>query len=151
MNQISNVKGIKFIHMNTRSLYRRIDEIRLLYSDFDFICCSETWLDDRYANMLFDINHMKLFRLDHVTNVNGRYRFNCGGGVCIFVRDKWVSYCDIFLEGTKTCSDFEICTLKNNKPNFNNFFVSVVISPRILLKLDLPLSFGYLEILILIF
>ena len=46
MNHMSNVRGVKFIHMNTRSLFRRIDKIRLLYTDFDLICCSETWLND---------------------------------------------------------------------------------------------------------
>ena len=129
MNQISNVKGLKFVHMNTRSIYRRIDEIRLLYSNFDFICCSETWLDDSYNNVLLNIDHMRLFRLDRVSNAAGRYRYNCGGGVCIFVSVKWISYCDRFLEGTMTCFDFEILTLKFNKPNFKTFFISVVYKP----------------------
>ena len=58
MNILSNVKGLKFIHMNARSLYGKLDEIELLYSNFDFICCSETWLDDRYSDVLISINGM---------------------------------------------------------------------------------------------
>ena len=64
MDPISNVKGVKFIHMNTRSLYRKIDELRLLYHDYDFICCSETWLDDRYNDAILHIDGMRIFRLD---------------------------------------------------------------------------------------
>ena len=122
MNHLCNVTGVKFINMNTRSLYRRIDEIRLLYSDFDSICCSETWLDDRYSNMLVHIDHMKIFRLDCTTNARGQYRYNSGGGVCIFAKDKWVSYCTEYPPGPLTCSDFEILSLKVDKPNFKTFF-----------------------------
>ena len=129
MNQLCNVKGVKFIHMNTRSLYRRIDEIRLLYSNFDYICCSETWLDDRYSNTLLQLDGMKLFRLDRLPRNNGHYRFNCGGGVCIFVNAKWISYCTEYPLGIKTYTDFEILTLKIDKPNFKTYFVSVVYKP----------------------
>ena len=66
MNHLTNVKGVKFIHMNTRSLYRKLDEIRLLYSDFDFVCCSETWLYDRYNNSMLHVDSMKIFRLDRI-------------------------------------------------------------------------------------
>ena len=88
MNLLSNVKGVKFIHMNTRSIFRKIDEIRLLYSSFDFICCSETWLDDRYTDAMLCIDGMKLFRLDRPINPRGHYRYNSGGGVCIFLKEK---------------------------------------------------------------
>ena len=64
MQQLSNVKGLKFIHMNTRSLYRRIDEIRLLYASYNFICCSETWLDDRYTDALVKVDDMTVYRFD---------------------------------------------------------------------------------------
>ena len=129
MNHMSNVRGVKFIHMNTRSLFRRIDEIRLLYTDFDLICCSETWLDDRHSDILFHIDHKKLFRLDRLSGRVGRYRYNCGGGVCIYARDKWVSYCTVYSDGSKTCSDFEILTSKIDKPNFKTFFFSSVYKP----------------------
>ena len=53
--------------MNTRSLYRNIDEIRLLYADFVIVCGSETWLDDRYNNSMLHANAMKIFiSMSHV-------------------------------------------------------------------------------------
>ena len=129
MNTLTNVKGVKFAHMNTRSIFRKIDEIRLLYSEFDFICCSETWLDDRYADEMLRIDGMKLHRLDRPGNTRGRYRFNSGGGVCIFVNDKWSSYCSVYLHSTKSCPDIEIITLKIDKPNFKTFFVTSLYKP----------------------
>ena len=129
MVSLNNVKDVKFIHMNTRSLYRKLDEIRLLYSDYDFICCSETWLDDRYSDSILYIDRMKLFRLDRVNARFGHYRFNNGGGVCIFVKEKWISYCSLYTPGTLSISDFEIITLKIDKPNFKTFFVSSVYKP----------------------
>ena len=129
MTTLSNVKGLKFIHMNTRSLYRKIDEIELLYSNFDFICCSETWLDDRYSDSIVSINGMKIFRLDRPTAKRGHYRFNNGGGVCVYVGDKWTSYCTIYSPGTRSTPDFEILSLKIVKPNFKIFFVISVYKP----------------------
>ena len=129
MDPTSNVKGVKFIHMNTRSLYRKIDEIRLLYAKFDFICCSETWLDDRYTDTMLMIDSMKLFRLDRPPVTRGFYRFNNGGGVCIYVDPKWISYCSLYEPGIATCSDFEIITLKINKPCFKTFCVSSIYKP----------------------
>ena len=129
MNSLSNIKGLKFVHMNTRSLYRKLDEVRLLYASYDFVCCSETWLDDRYDNGILHINCMKLFRLDRVSPYTDRYRYNNGGGVCIYVNEKWIPYCTQYPEGTLSSPDYEILTLKINKPNFKTFFVSSVYKP----------------------
>ena len=129
MDNLSNVKGVKFIHMNTRSLYRRLDEIRLLYSNYDFICCSETWLDDRYTDDMLHIDDMKLFRLDRLSTRRGLYRYNNGGGVCIYVNSKWASFCTIYGRGTICRPDFEILTLKIEKPNFKKLLISVVYKP----------------------
>ena len=129
MNYMSNVKGVMFVHMNTRSIYRRLDEIRLFYHEFDFICCSETWLDDRYTDPMIHIDNMNIYRLDRPRLRRDQYRFNNGGGVLIYVNNKWVSYCTVFAPGTLSTVDIEIITLKVDKPNFKTFFVSTVYKP----------------------
>ena len=129
MDILSNVKGVKLVHMNTRSLYRKLDELRLLYSEYDFLCCSETRLDDRYSNGILYIDNIKIFRLDRMSLANAGYLYNNGGGVCIYVMSKWVPYATVCDLGTLSSPDFEILTLKINKPNFKRFFVSVVYKP----------------------
>ena len=78
---------------------------------------------------MLHIDGMKLYRLDRPVNPTGRYRFNSGGGVCIFVKDKWTSYCSQYPQATKCSSDIEVLTLKVDKPNFKTFFITSLYKP----------------------
>ena len=44
------VKGIRICHVNTRSLYSKINQLSILFQDSDLLCCTETWLDNRFTN-----------------------------------------------------------------------------------------------------
>ena len=63
-NDAALLKGLKFVHINVRSLYKKLPEITFLYKDFDFILCTETWLDKRYTNSMIAIPGYVTFRLD---------------------------------------------------------------------------------------
>ena len=52
-------KGISFVHVNVRSLFRKVTQLELLYGDNDFLFCSETWLDNRYTDNMVKINEYK--------------------------------------------------------------------------------------------
>ena len=73
-------KGIKIAHINVRSLYPKIDEIRLIVKDnnLDIFAVSETWLSDAIPNGLIDINGYTIFRRDRIGGI--------GGGVALYIR-----------------------------------------------------------------
>ena len=95
MNQNSQVlsvkdfttcKGLKFVHINVRSLLPKIDLIRtdLLTSDIDILTISETWLRPSVPDGLIMANNYSLHRLDR--SVNGNHK-SSGGGICIYIKD----------------------------------------------------------------
>ena len=55
----NTTKGIKIYNVNIRSICRKVSQLQLLYGDSDFLCCTETWLDNRVLNKMVDIPGMK--------------------------------------------------------------------------------------------
>ena len=117
-------KGMKIIHVNTRSIFRKVSLLQCLYADVDFLCCSETWLDDRTADNLIRINDMSIFRNDRGKDIRDYNVHVIGGGVCIFVSKKWYEFTQVIDEGTCITSDYEIISLEISKPNFRKLFVA---------------------------
>ena len=50
-----SIKRMKFYHVNLRSLFGKLNQLDLLYSEVDVICCSETWLDNRFTDNLVNL------------------------------------------------------------------------------------------------
>ena len=122
-------KGMKIIHVNTRSIFRKITLLDQLYSEFDIVCCTETWLDDRIPDNLIKINNMKIFRRDRRCNITDYNVHVYGGGVCIYVSNKWSDYVNVIREATVVTKDYEIMSITIDKPNFKKLFVSCVYKP----------------------
>ena len=77
---------------NVRSLRNKMDELASLtrwnfaYRESSLICLSETWLQqDRDPDTPFEVEGFTLLRGDR-TSDSGK---TCGGGVCIYVNNKW--------------------------------------------------------------
>ena len=77
-------KGVKLLHVNTRSIFKKLDLLNVLYPDVDFLCCSETWLDDRVLDNLVNVNCMKVFRSDRKKGIQDYNTYIIGGGVLCF-------------------------------------------------------------------
>ena len=113
--------GFNFVHINCRSLYRKLDQISHLYSGYDIICCTETWLDDCHTSAMLNILNMVMYRLDR--------KYKRGGGVCIYVSMKWAKYVkqlDLF---TFILPDLEAITISITKPTHRNMLISCVYRP----------------------
>lgn len=72
-------KGLHFIHLNTRSLLHKIEELRILASKTSaaVIGCTETWLDNTVQYAEISIPNYVMVRKD---------RNRMGGGVCMYIR-----------------------------------------------------------------
>ena len=79
LNSIRNKSGLHFVHLNVCSLYKCIDEIRLMFSDksFDVLTFSETMLDSSIPVSCVNIEGYSIIRKD---------RNRHGGGVIAYVK-----------------------------------------------------------------
>ena len=117
---IRHKKGLKFVHINCRSLYNKLSQITLLFSPYDIICCSETWLTKDYNDAFVEIPGKKVFRIDR----NGR-----GGGVCIYIDSKIAPYSEIVLNHSYANCDLEIVTIIVHKPGLKHMIISSLYRP----------------------
>ena len=98
---------MKYSHVNCRSLYRKVAQISILFSDSDFLCCSETWLSKSYSDHMISVKDKTVFRQDR----NAR-----GGGVCIYVNSDLGPFCNIDKKSSFTNKNLEIISLDLIKP-----------------------------------
>ena len=80
-SQTKQIKGLKIMHINTRSVFNKLDELKLRLSHFDIIVFTETWLNHFIHDSLLHLDNFQLVRLDRE-----RIRDKKGGGVCIYVK-----------------------------------------------------------------
>ena len=81
-------KGVRSVHINTRSIFRKVTLLEQLYADCDILCRTETWLDDRIQDNLVKITNMKIFRCNRKCGIRDYNVHIIGGGVCIYVANK---------------------------------------------------------------
>ena len=103
-------KGLKVLFWNVRSLYTKIDTIRLEVEKVnpDIVNINETWLHDDIDDGFISIKDYILVRSDRQTMENGVIKR--GGGLCTFAKksliceeltDKTVGNHNIVLHGMK--------------------------------------------------
>ena len=122
-------KGITLLHVNISSIYRKINQLNVLYNSVDFLCCSETWLDNRFHDNLVKIDNMKILRMDRVNNAVTYNVKNTGGGVCIFIGKLFKDHTTIYTPGSKVTLNFEIITVLVNRPNFKKIAIICLYKP----------------------
>ena len=76
-------KGLNFIHLNTRSLLPKLDELRILAANTKVavIGITESWLDASVTDSEINITDYSILRRD---------RNRDGGGVCIYIRNDFI-------------------------------------------------------------
>ena len=126
-------KGIKLIHVNIRSLYRKLDQLTTLYSKSDFLLCSETWLNSKYDTNGIMIYGMTPYRLDRGQATQEEKQLgnipNRGGGVIIYVNNKWCPYVSVVDEYTNITRNYECITLQVHKPHNRIMYIMCIYKP----------------------
>ena len=72
-------KGLHFIHLNARSMYNKMSEIKLITKESNpaVLSITETWLDDSHTDDSISIEGYNIVRRDRVTHA---------GGVIMYIR-----------------------------------------------------------------
>lgn len=65
--------GLSFVHLNTQSIYNKIDQVRLLVGEMlpDVFCVTESWLTENIPDGLVGISDYTLVRQDRSTGKRG--------------------------------------------------------------------------------
>ena len=124
-------KGIKILHVNIRSLYRKIDQLSCLFSKADFLLCTETWLNCNYNSSLVNIAGMSYFRMDRSDAVSPEKDVipTRGGGVIIYASQKWVPYITVVKSGSSITRHYESITISVEKPNNRKMTIICLYKP----------------------
>ena len=73
-------KGLHFVHLNARSMYHKLSELKLLVmkSNLAVLSITESWLDSSYTDTSIKIDGYNLIRRDRDTYA---------GGICMYIRE----------------------------------------------------------------
>ena len=115
------------------------------------LCCSETWLDNRYTDDLVSLPNKTIFRMDRRTDVSSYNARPTAGGVCVYTSKALANYTSCLLECSKICQDFEIITLVTTKPDHRYFITNNFLIMYLHVEMYLKKKFGLLVILIRIY
>ena len=78
--KFNQIKGLKIVFYNVRSLVQHSDEVKCLINDnnIDILCCVETWLTNKHFDNEYNLSNYDILRCDRF----GRR----GGGVALYIR-----------------------------------------------------------------
>ena len=124
-------KGFKVVMLNVRSLANKVSEVENAFSGFDIICLCETWLNASTPDVLLNIGGYTLFRADRdsYSNTGNVQKPKKGGGLCIYVLDKYVDYITVLDEMTCINTDIEQLWLKLSFPNVKHKCIGCIYRP----------------------
>ena len=92
LDALKAAKGFKLVHLNVRSLVKKMDQIRLMLnnSHIDVITFSETWLKPHLHTKLVELTGYEPVRLDRNTK-SGKHVKKKGGGLITYVKQNHAS------------------------------------------------------------
>ena len=124
--QLSTAKGFKIVHLNIRSLPKKIDQLRSILqgSNIDIITISETWLHSQVDSHLIHILGYTTYRQDRVTLGQGKCR---GGGLITYVKDSL----DVYVQNSESSSakDLEVQWIRIARKNAKNILLANLYRP----------------------
>ena len=58
---IGNMSGMTFVHINIRSLWPKLTNLRMMLGKIDFLGITETWLNQNFPDDMLDIPGFTFF------------------------------------------------------------------------------------------
>ena len=123
LKEINILKGIKMIHLNVRSLFRKLDQIWENFKNMDVILISETWLGPSVPDAALSLPGYNLIRQDR--NLPGGKR---GGGLCLYIKTIYkLDYLDVCFN--QVTEDFELIGISIKHPHIKPFNIIGIYRP----------------------
>ena len=147
IDSLNLLKGFKVVHLNVRSLLKKVDQIRLLLQDvtLDAFTISETWLKPHLDTNLIDLEGYKAFRLDRTylakKGSKGK-KGKSGGGLVTYISNKHTSSCELLDELDISNEHIEAQWLYIHRPHCKNVAICNLYRPP---QGDLKKALNYLD------
>ena len=113
---MDKTKGLKFLYLNIRSLYRHYDELFLNFKDYDIICLGETWLNSKIPDNTITHSEYSLFRSDR----SGEKR---GGGLVTYIKSNIGKFAQMVPKYCVNDENLEQIGIDINVPNHKKITV----------------------------
>ena len=135
MSALKRHKGLAIAHMNIRSLWPKLDMLKLLLQnevDIDILGLSESWLTGSLNDNLVNIPNYDIVRNDRnwgekTTDINGK--FKKGGGVCIYVKHNINYSTHSLCMFNVSCQNVECHWVKIIQENQRNIVIANIYRP----------------------
>ena len=97
LTEFKKQKGLKIVHLNVRSFFKKKDtiELDLLDGELDILGLSETWLKEEIPNNMLNVHNYQLIRLDRQQR-NSLGHTKAGGGIYLFIKNNIIYDDDMF-------------------------------------------------------
>ena len=118
---LAKEKGLKLVHLNVRSIFKKIDQLRVILAtpSIEILAISETWLHNAHPMESIHINGYTCYRQDR-TGAQNEVR---GGGLVTYVKESLAEQATT-LSKLNTCSPFlEAQWIKIERKNANNLIL----------------------------
>ena len=128
LTDLSKVKGFKLVHLNVRSLTKKIDQVRLMFSglNLDVLTISETWLNKSVSSGSVALNYYTLYRQDRNFATVKKKR---GGGLLTYIRTDHAVNSEPLPDNMKSNQDIEAQWTMIHRPHCKNVIVGNVYRP----------------------
>ena len=125
IKEVAGERGLKLMHLNSRSFFRKRHQFFRLFSDFDFVSISESWLHEGYNECLLQWPGKTMFRLDRPSTLGKK----TGGGIVCYVSDHLASHCTVVPTLSKTTKDIESLALSYKREGCKSMMVITLYRP----------------------
>ena len=115
LQDFNQLKGMRMVHMNVRSMVNKFSELKLFLATNspDVLILSETWAHEGYPESFFSVTHYNHWRYDRqAMRPNGKPKQ--GGGLCIYVHEKYDVTKISDDQASISCEDIELFWLQIN-------------------------------------
>ena len=125
---LSELKGFKLLHLNVRSIIKKIDQIRIMFheSNLDVITLSETWLSEDVNSKSVTLEDYILYRQDRDFKAVAKKR---GGGLLTYIRKEHAADCEPLDDYNKANGDIEAQWSIIYRPHCKNVVICNVYRP----------------------
>ena len=138
---LEKTKGFKMVHLNVRSIFKKMDQIRVMFngSKLDVISFSETWLNKSVNSKSVDLEGYTLLRQDRNFSQVKKKR---GGGLLTYIRSDHAADCEFLADISKSSKDIEALWSIIYRPHCKNLVICNIYRPP---TGDLGKAIEYLE------
>ena len=128
VNALNKVKGFKLLHLNVRSLVKKIEQVKIMFfnSCLDVITMSETWMTTAVSSKMVNLDDYIMYRQDRNYKAVGKKR---GGGLVTYIHSRHAAECEVLQDISRSDRNIEAQWFIINRLNCKNVVICNMYRP----------------------